>query len=154
MKSNEDWEDLKTLVERARDIHGHLGPFLVLGVKMGVAGMKRLGIKENMLQLHIEAEMPRQIPYTCTLDGIQATTQCTFGNQRLVFKEANLPIISAKFSLKNPKKQVIISLRDEILQTLMKKLKEAKKDATAVQEKLAWMIASMPEDKLFSIEIQ
>ena len=154
MKSNEDWEDLKTLVERARDIHGHLGPFLVLGVKMGVAGMKRLGIKENMLQLHIEAEMPRQIPYTCTLDGIQATTQCTFGNQRLVFKEANLPIISAKFGLKNQNKQVIISLRDEILQTLMKKLKEAKKDATAVQEKLAWMIASMPEDKLFSIEIQ
>ena len=154
MKSNEDWEDLKTLVERARDIHGHLGPFLVLGVKMGLAGMKRLGIKENMRQLHIEAEMPRQIPYTCTLDGIQATTQCTFGNQRLVFKEANLPIISAKFGLKNQNKQVIISLRDEILQTLMKKLKEAKKDATAVQEKLAWMMASMPEDKLFSIKIQ
>jgi len=154
VKPNGDWEDLKTLVERARDIHGHLGPFLVLGVKMGLAGMKRLGIKENMRQLHIETEMPRQIPYTCTLDGIQATTQCTFGNQRLAFKEANLPTISAKFSLKNPKKQVIISLRDEILQTLMKKLKEAEKDATVVQEKLAWMIAAMPEDKLFSIKVQ
>ena len=154
MKPNEDREDLKTLVERARDIHGHLGPFLVLGVKMGLAGMKRLGIKENMRQLHIETEIPRQIPYTCTLDGIQATTQCTFGNQRLVFKEANLPIISAKFGLKNQNKQVIISLRDKILQTLMKKLKEAKKDATVVQENLAWMIVSMPEDRLLSIKVQ
>ncbi|RLI20616.1 hypothetical protein DRO54_05865 [Candidatus Bathyarchaeota archaeon] len=142
-------KSLKRLIEKAKDIHGHLGPFLVLGIKLGLAGMKKLGIKGNSWHLRIEAELPRKVPYTCTLDGIQVTTQCTFGNQRLTLKEANSPMVSAKFSLNNPSRQTVISLKNEILQSLMAKLKEAKGESA--QERLAWAIASMPEEELFSI---
>ena len=144
-------EKLNSIIEYARRLHGHLGPFLVLGIKMSLAGMNKLGIGENMQSMRVEAKLPRRIPYTCTLDGIQATTQCTFGNQ-LVLKEADSLSISAKFSLSNPKKQVTISLKNEILQNLIEELREAKDEST--QEKLAWIIASTPEEKLFSIKIQ
>jgi len=144
-------ENLNSIIEYARRLHGHLGPFLVLGIKMSLAGMNRLGI-ENMRSMRVEAELPCRVPYTCTLDGIQATTQCTFGNQKLTLKKANSLSISAKFSLNNPKKQVIISLKNEILKDLMEKLKKTKEDE-ATQEKLAWIIAFTPEDKLFSIEV-
>ena len=140
-------------IRRAAEFHGHLGPFLVLGVKMGLIGMKKLKIEANARQLRIEAELPRQIPYTCTLDGLQAVTQCTFGNQKLSLKEAKSPVISTKFDADNGEKRVFICVKNEVLQTLMEKLQKAKGD-TATQEKLAWMIASMPEDKLFSIKVQ
>jgi len=145
-------EKLNSIIEYARRLHGHLGPFLVLGIKMSLAGMNKLGIGENMQSMRVEAKLPCRIPYTCTLDGIQATTQCTFGNQKLVLKEADSLSISAKFSLSNPKKQVTVSLKNEILQNLIEEIREAKDEST--QEKLAWIIASTPEERLFSIKIQ
>jgi len=153
VRVNENLENLRMFIERARSIHGHLGPFLVLGVKIGLAGMEKLEMEDSTRQLHVEAELPKEIPYTCTLDGIQVTTRCTVGNQKLYLKKSNLPLISAKFNMVNKGKRVVISVRDEILQTLIKELKKSKGDK-ATQEKLAWMIASMPEEKLFSIKIQ
>ena len=146
-------DKLVSTIRRAAEFHGHLGPFLVLGVKMGLIGMKKLKIEADVRQLRIEAELPKQIPYTCTLDGLQAVTQCTFGNQKLSLKEAKSPVISTKFDADNGEKRVFICVKNEVLQTLMEKLQKAKGD-TATQEKLAWMIASMPEDKLFSIKVQ
>ena len=146
-------DKLVSTIRRAAEFHGHLGPFLVLGVKMGLIGMKKLKIEANARQLRIEAELPKQIPYTCTLDGLQAVTRCTFGNQKLSLKEVKSTVISTKFDAGNGEKRVFICVKNEVLQTLMEKLQKAKGD-TATQEKLAWMIASMPEDKLFSIKVQ
>ena len=82
-------DKLVSTIRRAAEFHGHLGPFLVLGVKMGLIGMKKLKIQANAWRLRIEVELPKQIPYTCTLDGLQAVTRCTFGNQKLSLKEEN-----------------------------------------------------------------
>ena len=73
--------------------------------------------------------------------------------QKLSLKEAKSPVISTKFDASNGEKRVFICVKNEVLQTLMEKLQKAKGDI-ATQEKLAWMIASMPEDKLFSIKVQ
>lgn len=144
-------EEITSLINYATKLHGHLGPFLVLGVKISLSGMNKLGIKRNNGELQVEVELLRQIPYTCTLDGIQATTQCTFGNQKLTLKESTSPIISAKFNLKNQGKQVILSVKNEVLDYLIENLKGAK-NAKEAQKQLAWTIMSMPEEKLFSIK--
>jgi len=140
-------------VKRAKSIHGHLGPFLVLGVRISIAGMEKLGIEKNDGKLRVEAEMPYIIPYTCTLDGIQATTQCTFGNQKLVFKESSSPTVSVKFSLKDKNNQVVVSVKNEILHNLIDRLKEAKGDEK-VQNELALTVATMPEENLFYIKVK
>jgi len=152
MKSSNILADkLPSIIRYATKLHGHLGPFLILGVKMGLIGMKKLEIEDYGKKLQIEAELPKRIPYTCTLDGIQATTQCTFGNQKLIFKESSSPTVSVKFFLKNKNNQVVVSVKNEILRNLIDRLKEAKGDEK-VQNELAWAIATMPEEKLFYIK--
>ena len=39
--------NLKKLIEKAADFHGHLGPFLVIGVKMGILAKTNLDNAEN-----------------------------------------------------------------------------------------------------------
>ena len=76
-----------------------------------------------------------------------------FRKPETFLKRRKSPVISTKFDADNGEKRVFICVKNEVLQTLMEKLQKAKGD-TATQEKLAWMIASMPEDKLFLIKFQ
>ena len=39
---NEEQEKIEAWVKTAADFHGHLGPFLVLGVRMGLIGLREL----------------------------------------------------------------------------------------------------------------
>jgi formylmethanofuran dehydrogenase subunit E len=43
----------KEIFEKAADFHGHLGPFLVIGVRMGLVGLKKLGLRQDDRQLSI-----------------------------------------------------------------------------------------------------
>ncbi|MEM2936449.1 MAG: FmdE family protein [Candidatus Bathyarchaeia archaeon] len=65
-------EDVNSKVEdalkRAVEIHGHLGPFLVLGVKMGLLAKSLL----NKRIQRCEVEVICKKPYLCTVDGIRA----------------------------------------------------------------------------------
>lgn len=57
--------------------HGHLGPFLVLGVKAGLRAVEVLGW--NPLKMRAIIYLKRRNPYTCFLDGVQFSTGCTLG---------------------------------------------------------------------------
>jgi formylmethanofuran dehydrogenase subunit E len=54
------------LIEKAADLHGHLGPFLVLGVRMGETAKKIL----KTANLQVTAKLPLSTPFSCVLDGI------------------------------------------------------------------------------------
>lgn len=56
------------LLERAVRLHGHLGPFLVLGLKMTLLVEEIFGQKP----LGCEVEVINEKPYLCTVDGIRA----------------------------------------------------------------------------------
>lgn len=56
------------LLENAVKIHGHLGPFLVLGVKMCLLAERLLGGKVQ----RCEIEVIDRKPYLCTVDGVKA----------------------------------------------------------------------------------
>mgnify|MGYP001102821160 FL=1 len=57
-----------SLLEKAVRIHGHLGPFLVLGMKMCLLAERLLG--GNVQRCEIEV-LDRK-PYLCAVDGIKA----------------------------------------------------------------------------------
>ncbi|MEM3730487.1 MAG: FmdE family protein [Candidatus Bathyarchaeia archaeon] len=62
------------LLEKAVKLHGHLGPFLVLGLKMSLRAEEVLGQKPNRCEL----ETVNSKPYLCVVDGIKAfLEQCT-----------------------------------------------------------------------------
>jgi formylmethanofuran dehydrogenase subunit E len=136
------------IIEFARRLHGHVGPYLVIGLKMGATAKKALSIPETELT-HFRAEIavPLYPPFYCLLDGIQVSTNCTIGNQRLQFK--NSKIIHATFVVEETGKLVKITLNKKFREILEEKKKEDK-----LSEAFAWELATVPESQLFKIVIE
>ena len=142
---------LREIVDKAVEFHGHLGPFLVLGVKMGLLGLKRLNVRKGEERLFITVELRYLTPISCVLDGIQTVTGCTFGNKKLKLLKTSSQKISAKLTLKNSGKWVKITLNP----LLFKKLKKELFDKRATKEKverLSYLIASTSEEELFIVK--
>jgi formylmethanofuran dehydrogenase subunit E len=65
------------LLKEAVKFHGHLGVYLVLGLKAGLYANEILG--KNYFDTHACIETEPFPPRSCFLDGIQLTTGCTMG---------------------------------------------------------------------------
>jgi len=139
------------LIEAAERLHGHLGPFLVVGVKMGLLGLRKLGSPRNNRQLRVTAKIKEAVPYTCALDGIQMATQCTIGNRRLKLENSDSSTIAATFRLKDGTREVEVTLKTEVLRDLEKRVLGNKVSSKKLRE-LAWEVALMPEDELFLVQ--
>lgn len=67
----------KELQEASR-FHTHLGPYLVVGLRMGRVVTRELG--SEPFAYKIRAHTGRVPPYSCSVDGMQLSTPCTTGN--------------------------------------------------------------------------
>ncbi|MET1123873.1 MAG: tRNA (N6-threonylcarbamoyladenosine(37)-N6)-methyltransferase TrmO [Archaeoglobaceae archaeon] len=76
---------LKGLLLRAKEFHGHICPFLALGVKMSVMAMDRLGIKPDSFASIGEDILAIVEANNCMSDGVQIATGCTLGNNSLIY---------------------------------------------------------------------
>jgi formylmethanofuran dehydrogenase subunit E len=134
-------------IEYARKLHGHVGPYLVIGLKMGAAAKAALNVPD-IEQMHLKAEVnvPLQPPTSCLLDGIQVSTTCTVGNQRLQFKNAKT--IQANFKAGGAK-IVKITLKKQFSEEL-----EQKKTQNLLEEPFAWELSERSEDQLFDIILE
>jgi formylmethanofuran dehydrogenase subunit E len=141
--------DLELEIRNAQKLHGHLGPFLIIGVRMGILAKRILNanaVKSNKLQ--VTAKLPLSTPFSCILDGIQATTQCTIGNQKLRIENSQARI-AAFFERKNSGDILSVHVNPQIIDELKNRYSEG-----ASNEELAREITSMSESQLFSIENQ
>ncbi len=76
-------QDLEGLLNQAETLHGHLCPFVSLGVKAGQYAMAYLN-RQNTGMEEVVAIVECN---NCFTDGIQAVTGCTFGNNALIFRD-------------------------------------------------------------------
>jgi len=134
--------ELDVILKKAEDFHGHLGPFLVLGVRMGLIGLRELGAEENADKLRVTVMSKHSVPFSCVIDGIQVATKCTVGNKKLRVK--NSSGIAARFELQNGE-HVIVTVNPA---TFNKLLENVSKEEL---RELALLVASMPEKELFII---
>jgi formylmethanofuran dehydrogenase subunit E len=72
------------MLEGAVKFHGHLGPYLVLGLKAGLLGVERIGRK--VADLYAIVETKPAPPHSCFIDGIQFSSGCTFGKRNIEFR--------------------------------------------------------------------
>ena len=141
--------ELTSLIKKAIDFHGHLGPFLVIGVRMGSLAKRILNLNaEESNKLRVTARLPLLTPFSCILDGIQATTQCTVGNQKLRIENSQAKVI-VYFEQQNLDKGLRIYVNPKIIKELKDRYSEG-----ASNEELAREIAFTPESQLFTIEKQ
>lgn len=141
---------LSSFVEKATEFHGHLGPFLVIGVRMGLIGLKKLDAKPNDKQLSVTASLPLHVPFSCIIDGLQVTTKCTVGNQKLTVK--NSEEIQAEFK-RGSSRGMVVALSDSAFEKLKAQLlREGMSDEEVCD--LAWKVAAMSEGELFAVRQQ
>ncbi len=72
--------DITKLLDKSMQDHDHLCPRQILGVRIGLAGMKALGFTEppTKKQLLVISETDG-----CFVDGVIAATNCTVGHRTL-----------------------------------------------------------------------
>lgn len=98
----------KTLLKK---FHGHLGPYVVLGYRMGKLALKVLA-SEGHFDISAEVYSPLKPPRSCLIDGLQLGSGCTLGKANITVHEFNGPAY-ATFKTKDGK-VVTIRLRSEI----------------------------------------
>ncbi len=141
-------KELALAIRNAEKLHGHLGPFLVIGVRMGNIAIKNLNANTTENKLRATVKIPLSTPFSCVLDGIQATTKCTIGNQKLKIENSQKEI-TARFELQNSDKATTITVNPKTVEELVRKLSKGASD-----KELAKQIAHLPESQLFTVEKQ
>ena len=135
------------LIENAAKLHGHLGPFLVIGVRMGELAKRHLKVDDkSSRRLEVSIITPLCTPFSCVIDGIQVSTSCTVGNQKLKIKNSTKQI-TAHFRLQDSKKTIRISVNPKMAETLISDMSKG-----ADPEQLATNVARMGEEQLFVLE--
>jgi len=116
-----------TLEEAAR-LHGHKGPWLVIGYRAGMRAREILK-PETEHDIACVAKVPKKVPYTCSLDGIQASAGCTLG--KLTIEVIDSDSIEFEFTHRRSGKKVVIRLRKEIPELIEVKYREGGLEAAA-----------------------
>ena len=145
--------EMDIALKRAEEAHGHLCPFLALGVKIGVIGVRELGAKGNNEDLRVTLMLQNSASYPCFIDGIQVTTKCTIGNKKLMLKVSNnLSGIAAKFELPS-KEQVTVAVNPASFDVLIDRMNKLFSENFPPEkfQQLVQFVVSMPEEELFII---
>ncbi len=124
----------------AVEFHGHLGPFLVLGVRAGLLANSFLG-KDcfKMKAIVITGSHP---PNSCFVDGIQFATGCTMGKRNIALRRGKgTSVLFTKEGLK-----LRLKVKGKMLECISKIKSENESEKESVR------LLNIPASELFEIE--
>lgn len=104
---------MNKVLKKLEEFHGHVGPYVLIGYKMGQVANKELG--KDPFSKNAVIFTGTSPPISCIVDGVQISSGCTFGKGNIIIKDEN--VAKAEFSNKSGKKLSIElnkEIRDEI----------------------------------------
>lgn len=118
-------------LKQGAEFHGHLGPYLVLGILAGEAVLKKLNAKKYF-GLDVKISGAAKKPKSCLIDGLQLSTGATYGKSNI--HKLNGRVIQIICRNRTNHKKVIIGIKSNII----KKLNETKthRDSELLARKL------------------
>ncbi|MDD1746523.1 MAG: formylmethanofuran dehydrogenase subunit E family protein [Methanomassiliicoccales archaeon] len=125
-------EELRLL----KKFHGHLGPYVVVGYRMG--GLARQKLVGRLKAVSFTGTKP---PLSCIIDGVQYSSSCTLGKGNITVLEAG----DAKVQFLDDKHLVEISLLDKVKEGIDRSMSHD------TEELLALTIFNEPEADLFHV---
>jgi len=134
------WNEIK-------DLHGHVGPWNVLGWRMGKAALRELNTTWGQHGLDIVCHIPLKTPYSCIADGLVVGTGNSIG--RLDIRLAETLTMSETYVSARRKDGVGQVLLLKPNQKYLEKIRNAPDDQL---ESLARECGELPEKDLFAIE--
>lgn len=124
----------------AVEFHGHLGPFLVLGVRAGLLANSSLG-KDCFKMKAVVTTVPHP-PNSCFVDGIQFTTGCTMGKRNIVLHKGNeTSVLFTKESMR-----LRLKVKDKLLDHIGRIKSENESEKESVR------LLNIPTSELFDME--
>ena len=96
-------------LSQAVKFHGHLGPYMILGLRAGLFANQVLE-KDPMNTEAIIETLPRP-PQSCFVDGVQFATGCTMGKRNISLVEGE----GLKATFKKDKKILTLTLKQEVI---------------------------------------
>lgn len=120
-------------------LHGHLGPFMVAGLKMGALALRLLD-HPGYHGIEAEVETGTIPPVSCLIDGIQVASGCTTGKGNLRVRDGGIP-------------RAVFRARGRTLRIQLKDTWAKEFHGAAEPEELARRVLYLPEEELFEWEI-
>ena len=155
--------DLKGLLEKTGEFHGHFCVYSACGVKAGYIAMRELEIKNTGMKDFVAIVETNN----CFSDGIQVVTGCTFGNRTLIFKDFGKTAVTVA---RRDGTAIRIAINPDFVDALTEKYPEAwslfgkivvRKEKATEEEmrrlrqlftELSIEMLDVPEDEMFRIE--
>lgn len=131
-------EDPVPLVER---FHGHLGPYVVLGYRMGRLARRELG--EDPFELTAEVMAGPETPLSCLVDGVQLGSGCTLGKGNISVRDERRA--EASFHHRDGRR-LMVGLSPRVTEELAEGFEE---EASMVQ--YAEGLMDRPDDEIFVV---
>lgn len=88
-----------------KEFHGHLGPYVVLGYRMGRIALDRTG-SAGHFEISAEVHSILRPPHSCLIDGVQLGSGCTLGKRNITIEETGGPPL-AIFTTSSGKKVTV-----------------------------------------------
>jgi len=109
----------KVSLKEAVKFHGHLGPYLVLGILAGEMALNKFRCRKY-LSLKVRVWGATKKPKSCLIDGLQLSTGATYGKGNI--EKSIGPAIEIEFCNHSNNKKIILKFK----QSLIEKLKRIK----------------------------
>ena len=127
-------EELRLL----KKFHGHLGPYVVVGYRMGMLARQKL-----VGRLKAVSFTGTKTPLSCIIDGVQYSASCTMGKGNITVLEVG----DAKVQFLDDQHLIEISLLDKARDSINNSMSHD------TEELLALAIFNEPEDELFHVTV-
>jgi len=138
-----DWSD--DILYRAIEFHGHGGPFMVVGLRMGLVALERLDA-HGWFDLKCTVRLRWAPPDSCVIDGIQTSSGCTMGKHNIEVEEQDG--IGAVFI--KGEEGLEVHLRPEVLDRIREVSKSGEDDD--VRSVISELIEA-PEAEIFLVSL-
>ena len=131
---------LPTELENLKKFHGHLGPYAVIGFRMGSLAVEKIGVRGKRLRCIVRTGT--KPPISCIIDGVQFSSSCTLGKGNIKVEDEG--VAEAVF-FKNDKK-IKIKLKDNVKNRIDKEMSKEN------EEKLSLWVYGLDEEELFDVK--
>ncbi|MFA5116274.1 MAG: FmdE family protein [Candidatus Omnitrophota bacterium] len=107
--------DKRITIKEAIKFHGHLGPYLVLGLLAGELALKKLKAGKHF-GIEVKVWGADQRPKSCFIDGLQLSTGATYGKGNIGKSRAkNIRVL---LSCSKNNKKVTLSFKEDLVKRL------------------------------------
>jgi len=138
-------EDANPALDRTSMIHGATGPFAIAGYRMGFAALRELKLRRGSFDLEVIHHAPREVQWSCIIDGLQAATGASLGKLNLTLAPSTANNVYSIVRNRKTGQAFRIELTPAFI----------KQHMNIPSEKLSTVgaqLADVPEDQIFTLK--